>query len=73
MIAKNELISLGIKKLKMFGYSHVNKRNILSDEVYRIFFDQILRERLQENAEEREVIICLLQKIKLNTLNTSNP
>lgn len=64
-----DIVSLGIKKLKKFGYSHVNRNNILYDDVYKIYFERILRERLRENAEEQEKIIGLLKRIKLNTPN----
>jgi len=69
MTGNNDIVTFGIKKLKKFGYIHVNRANILYDEVYKIFFERILRERLRDNAEEQEKIICLLKRIKLNTSN----
>ena len=70
MITIDELITLGVKKLKKFGYTHVNEQNILSDEVYRTFFERILKERLEKNQEEREDIGHLLEKIQLSSGNT---
>ncbi|MEQ8471528.1 MAG: hypothetical protein RIC35_10095 [Marinoscillum sp.] len=69
MIAFDELIKLGVRKLRKFGYTHVNKQNILTDEVYRIFFERILKERLEKNKKEREDISHLLEKISLNSSN----
>ncbi|MFH1319191.1 MAG: hypothetical protein ABII90_00870 [Bacteroidota bacterium] len=59
-----ELISLVVVKLKRFGYVNVNRDNILSDEVYRLFFEKILKERLERNKEELVDISTLLNKIK---------
>ncbi len=66
MIAIEELIALGVKKLRKYGYTHANKQNILTDEVYRSFFERILKERLEKNQEEREDIGHLLDKINLS-------
>lgn len=70
MITIDELIMLGVKKLKKFGYSNVSKQNILSDEVYKIFFERILRERLADNYEEQEDISYLLEKINIAPNNS---
>jgi len=37
-----ELITIGVNKLKKFGYTNVNEQNILSDEVYKLFFERVL-------------------------------
>ncbi|WOK09161.1 hypothetical protein RT717_10990 [Imperialibacter roseus] len=73
MITIEELVTLGVKKLRKFGYTHVNEQNILTDEVYRVFFEKILKERLEKNKEEQEDISHLLEKITFNSSNISPP
>lgn len=70
MVTIDELITLGVKKIKKFGYIHVNEQNILSDEVYKVFFERILHERLKMNREEKQDIFRLLEKINLSSNNT---
>lgn len=67
-----ELITIGVNKLKKFGYTNVNEQNILSDEVYKLFFERILIGLLERNKKEADTITQLLDKINLTTANTLN-
>lgn len=42
------LIAAGVKNLKEFGYPHVTAENILTDDVYRAFFVNMVRDSLIE-------------------------
>ena len=70
MVTIDELIKQGVTKIKKFGYINVNEQNILSDDVYRVFFERILKERLKKNIEEKQDIYRLLEKINLSSNNT---
>ena len=41
-----KIISNGVKSLKEFGYPDVNVGNILTDEVYKMFFKKLLQDNL---------------------------
>lgn len=41
---RNHLIKNGVENLKEFGYGNVNSENILTDEVYSMFFKKQLIE-----------------------------
>lgn len=45
-IIKEKLIAAGVKNLKEFGYPHCTKDNILTDQVYKQFFNNMLKENL---------------------------
>ncbi len=49
---KEAFIKLGVAKLKNFGFVNVNKSNILTDEVYALYFSKILHESLGDNLEK---------------------
>ena len=40
------IVANGVKNLKEFGYPSVDKDNILTDEVYKMFFKNMLKENL---------------------------
>lgn len=48
---KDELIKQMVNRLRRFGFVHVNEENIITDEVYSLYFSKILNEKLGENAE----------------------
>ncbi|HYV93964.1 MAG TPA: hypothetical protein VE978_19455 [Chitinophagales bacterium] len=64
MNAKGNIIEQAVSKLKKFGFLHVNADNIMRDEVYRYYFEKILREEAWKNTERDAVIDELLREIK---------
>jgi hypothetical protein len=61
---KNNLIDQAVSKLKAFGFIHVSADNIMKDEVYKYFFEKILKEKTQKNVAYLIVIDELLNEIK---------
>lgn len=57
---KKELIKQMVNRLRRFGFVHVNEDNIITDEVYSLYFSKILNEKLGEGAESDMVIKQLL-------------
>jgi hypothetical protein len=49
---RDKLISAGIRNLKSFGYSHVDSKNIITDLVYGMFFDNMLKDNLGKGVDE---------------------
>lgn len=41
---KNKLIAAGVKNLHEYGYSHCDKDNILTDQIYKAFFMSMLKD-----------------------------
>lgn len=60
---KENLIKQGVSKLKKFGFVNVNKTNIVTDEVYSLYFSKILHEMLGINLETDVVINQLLKSM----------
>lgn len=58
---KEILIKQGVSKLKKFGFINVSKTNIVTDEVYTLYFSKILQEMLGINLEADMVINQLLE------------
>jgi hypothetical protein len=62
---KEKLIEAGIKNLKEYGYPHVTKENILTDEVYSAFFQSMLNDNKGQGGKEVDnAIDVLLSQIK---------
>ena len=60
-----KLIAAGVKNLITFGYPEVNQENILTDEVYKAFFESMLEDNIgQSNAQVDAVIAVLLKEIE---------
>ena len=59
------LINSGVSNLKKFGYPKVNNENILTDEVYKMFFKSMLQENLGKVADKNvdEVINQILSEL----------
>ena len=49
--SKDDLLEMGIQKLKNFGFVNVNKTNILEDEVYAYHFKKFMSFLLGQNEE----------------------
>ena len=62
---KDRLIKQVVKRLRKFGFIHVNEENIATDEVYRIYLLKILNEMLGENSEDDLVINQMLTTINI--------
>lgn len=50
---KKEWIKNGVKKLRLFGFTNVTEENILTDEVYRLYFERILRSNPEAGMDEK--------------------
>ena len=48
---KDELLELGIHKLKTFGFVNVTKKNVLEDEVYLYHFKKFMSFHLGQNKD----------------------
>ncbi len=62
---RNKLIKQAVKKLKRFGFVNVSPANIMLDDVYKFYFDKIIRANLGQNKETDNEIHELLEKIKI--------
>lgn len=60
---RTKLVSAGVKNLKEFGYPSVNKKNILTDIVYRKFFLSMLKDNLGSGASVDMVLKELIKEI----------
>lgn len=63
---KDKLIDNGIKKLKRFGFTNVNKDNLLVDEVYVFYFKRFILIMKGENPKLDHAIDELLMIINNN-------
>jgi hypothetical protein len=66
---KDKLIKQLVNRLRKFGFIQVDKNNIITDEVYRLYFLKILKERLGENVETDKVIKQLVKIVNLKKEN----
>ena len=64
MNARINIIQEAVNKLKKLGFVHVNADNIMRDEVYRIFFQKILKDEVWKNTVRLGVIDDLLREIE---------
>jgi hypothetical protein len=49
---RDKLIANGVKNLHAFGYPHVDEKNIISDLVYGMFFDSMLKDNLGKGVDD---------------------
>ncbi|HKR06823.1 MAG TPA: hypothetical protein VJY62_19465 [Bacteroidia bacterium] len=61
---EEKLLELGVVKLKRFGFIHVNADNIVQNEVYRDFFEKILKEEELKDTGCDDAISKLLKEIE---------
>lgn len=61
---KEHLLKAGVKNLKEFGYPDVTTESILTDEVYKMFFQNMLEENLGNGNQVDEVINQLLKEVE---------
>jgi hypothetical protein len=62
---KEHLIKAGVKNLKEFGYPNVTIDNILTDEVYKGFFKNMLNDNKGKSTSQVDKVINEL----LNSIN----
>ena len=62
---REKLIKAGVKNLIDFGYEHVTEENILTDEVYKMFFANMLKENKGHSDSIDIEISKLLGEISL--------
>ena len=62
----SKLIKAGVKNMKEFGYAHCDESNILTDEVYGMFFENMLNENKGNgvDAEINELLFLIKQNRK---------
>jgi len=63
---EKKLIEAGIRNLKEFGYPSVTEENILTDDIYKAFFERMLvgtKEDAKNNPEIRMACDKLIMKI----------
>ena len=60
---RDKILFLGVKYLKDFGYPSVNKDNIITDIVYSGFFENMLKETIDDENNSNGVITKECQKL----------
>lgn len=60
---KNKIITQAVNKLKKFGFVNVSPVNIMQDDVYKFYFDKMLRANIGRNAKWDTVINQLLKEL----------
>ena len=61
---REHLLKAGVKNLKEFGYSEVTTETILTDIIYKGFFQSMLIDNLGNIKQVDEVINQLLSEVK---------
>jgi hypothetical protein len=62
-VIRQHILKSGVKNLKEFGYPDANTNNILTDEVYKLFFESMLKENLGYNKQTDEVLNDILREL----------
>ena len=57
---KTKLIAAGVKNLKAFGYPKCDKKNILTDSLYKAFFASLLKDNKGNGSDIDQAIDELL-------------
>ena len=61
---QRRLTEQAVKKLRRFGFVNVTEENIITDDVYGLYFEKILLLNIGEDEETNKVIRNLLEKLK---------
>lgn len=61
---RDKIIQNGVNNLREFGYENVNSENILTDEVYKLFFKSMLEDNLGYSESSDLVVKDLINEIK---------
>jgi len=59
---KDKIVENGVKNLKKFGYPSINKENILTDMIYKQFFERMLKDNLDHGFDDE--INSILEDMK---------
>lgn len=49
---RKHLIKAGVKNLREFGYPDCTENNILDDDIYKRFFESMLRDNLGKGVDD---------------------
>jgi hypothetical protein len=73
---RDKLISAAIRNMREFGYPYVNAENIITDQVYSMLFDSMLKDNLGHGVdkaiESLRSEIAAAQKAVERTATTNN-
>lgn len=62
---RRKLIEAGVKNLKEFGYPNVDTKNILTDYIYRKFFESMLEDNKGQGVDaEIDALLVEVRKGK---------
>jgi len=60
------IIKKAIQNMKLFGYENVTTENILTDEVYKLYFKSMLDENVGQGGNQVNIVITeLLKEVSL--------
>ena len=62
MSIRDKLIAAGVANLHTYGYPHCNKDNILTDKIYKAFFESMLHDNLGHGVDDE--IYSLIKEIE---------
>ncbi len=54
--SKDQLIEMGVEKLKNFGFVYANKNNVFEDDVYKYHFKKFMSVMSGQNEEQDTAI-----------------
>ena len=63
---RQQLLDAGVRNLKEFGYPSVNTTNILTDQIYQMFFTDMLKDAKGKRADIDKAVDELLAEIATN-------
>lgn len=63
-LTRSKLIAAGVNNLREFGYPGCNNENILTDEIYKLFFQRMLESNRGYSMKVDDEIALLLKEIK---------
>jgi hypothetical protein len=59
---REKILKNGVKNLREFGYPNCTTKNILTDEIYRAFFNSSLKDNLGHSDQIDRVINQLIKE-----------
>lgn len=68
---RSNLIKQALTRMQAFGFINVTEENIITDEVYKLYFEKMLIELKGQNIVTDDVINDLLKIIKKNKGGTA--
>ena len=63
-MSRQNLIKAGVRNLQEFGYTSVNEKNILTDEMFKKFFVSMLRDNMGFRSDIDKTINSLLKELE---------